>query len=458
MPSNRFLILALSLLLAANSGALAANTPAASSNPKETAQAQTVAPIYEEMAKLVKDYYPRAKVAIDKNSIHFEFKAHMRMTPAQRLELSPDADGIVGDVKLASGNYRGNEPVPRESDQRFHIILTMAPFNPQADAHIFTKLYYPPGTVPEFLVQFKQLANSFATQPVAQASSAPAAAAATQTPSASPPPAAASTVSTDTKPATVTAVPPPTTPPPSTSAISTISRTVPSTTSVVAVAPRSSPAAASPPAASAAASILHSPQFAKGKLRKRVLPDDGVTLMLPADATRKKYSSKSLTASCYQCADFPHGEFRMICLKLPENSTLSSKALDVLCSEIGRVFVPNSSVRDKRTITINEMSGLSIDLVHESQSKASSQLHTIANPAAGDLLPAVQTLGSDMSEWLKNYSKDLPLTSAKTSTPYARMQAVISGPKVFVLFAAGRPIWLNSNIVNEAFDSLEIKR
>ncbi|MBA3856147.1 MAG: hypothetical protein C0507_04485 [Cyanobacteria bacterium PR.3.49] len=193
-PIGRFLrrrrqIIALITSVLLSSIALAAMAEEGGvSNPSETKSADrsidASSAVFKDIEALVKQYYPKAKIARTDKSIHFEYKAR-GLTGVQSglKEFSPDSGGIAGDIVVHAGRYSGKERQPSETNHILHMVLFMAPYSEPQDQHFNTRLSYPPDASVEFLNQFKAIISdqqkgcqSVAKQPVAAPNATPQAA------------------------------------------------------------------------------------------------------------------------------------------------------------------------------------------------------------------------------------------------------------------------------------------
>lgn len=127
------------------------------------------------IADLVKDFFPKAKIVTTENSLHFEYKVHERMHPYnRRIVLSPDLDGILGDVELKSGGPSDRIIGVIERPEAVHSVLTMAPYSASDKTWLSTRMLFQPVTPLEFMESFKKLVGSYDhPDNVAQTSSLP---------------------------------------------------------------------------------------------------------------------------------------------------------------------------------------------------------------------------------------------------------------------------------------------
>lgn len=117
--------------------------------------------VYIELTGLLKEFYPRAMVTKTDSKIHFEYKVHKYATISGREEMAPTLDGILGDLEVTSGKYKGKKILPLTTNETLFVILDMAPYLEESDCHLLCKLLYP-HTVPNtFLIKFKELVKDF---------------------------------------------------------------------------------------------------------------------------------------------------------------------------------------------------------------------------------------------------------------------------------------------------------
>lgn len=132
-----------------------------------------------EVARLVKKYYPDAKVSVARNektgaeTIHFEFSAYPILMRYRNKDGSwqkpvevrgPYVGGIWCDMTLAKGRYEGDvadaEKGVTEMGPDFYSRL-VAPYSKQRDKSMTVKLRFPGGTPREFLKAFDELVQGF---------------------------------------------------------------------------------------------------------------------------------------------------------------------------------------------------------------------------------------------------------------------------------------------------------
>ncbi len=158
----RGVLLALFLVLAQFS----AVDPAQAAPPAITkTEAEPAKTLYASISELVKGFFPRAKVTINGNTMHFEYKVQSQMNVQSHLmEMAPGIGGVLGDLEIKSGQYTGRESLPKRVNLITYESIVMAPYSPRYDSHYMAKLSFDPGTAPEFLEQFREILDQSASQ------------------------------------------------------------------------------------------------------------------------------------------------------------------------------------------------------------------------------------------------------------------------------------------------------
>jgi len=127
-------------------------------------------PLLEEVRKLVEKHYPKAKVTLKDQTIHFEFNTRKYMIHEPLLSgewqdarevPGPQKSGIYGDIELCAGEYRGMAVVPQSFDKRYFTLWLMAPYSKKLDHHLYVHLKYPRDVPKEFLTEFERLVDGF---------------------------------------------------------------------------------------------------------------------------------------------------------------------------------------------------------------------------------------------------------------------------------------------------------
>lgn len=155
-------IVSLSLCSASGAEKAGASEPARSAkNVKQEANPQ-FAGLTRQIDELVKEFYPRAKIEIKGNTMHFEQKIRpFPVAGTRRHEPGPDLGGVLGDLELKTGRYQGVDKVPSQVNSNFHTTLKMAPYLKDIDSHLFVRFIYPPDAAPEFVDRLNKLLSAF---------------------------------------------------------------------------------------------------------------------------------------------------------------------------------------------------------------------------------------------------------------------------------------------------------
>ena len=124
-----------------------------------------------EVRKLVEMHYPKAKVTLKDQTIHFEFNTRKYMIHAlNRIgdawqdaheEQGPQPGGIYCDIELRQGKYGGAAVVPQDFNERYFTLYLSAPYSKKLDRHLYIHLKYPSNVPEEFLKDFKRLTDEF---------------------------------------------------------------------------------------------------------------------------------------------------------------------------------------------------------------------------------------------------------------------------------------------------------
>jgi len=127
---------------------------------------RSVGSLNEEIEKIVKEYYPKAKISANEKGMHFEYKVKTQISDhSGRPMLVPTEGGILGDITLKSGAYQGADKgrLPSEEPDGFHTILTMAPYSKDQNSHLLVQLNFPPDMAVDFKNRFKDAINAHYT-------------------------------------------------------------------------------------------------------------------------------------------------------------------------------------------------------------------------------------------------------------------------------------------------------
>jgi hypothetical protein len=156
-----------------------ADIPVASATT-QTDPALQLNTLFKHVETVVKKFYPRATIAISDSKIHIEYKCKSEESfYTQRTVLAPQAGGILCDITLKPGQYKGEDKdrLPSEVQDGFHTNLTMAPYSKQQDKHLLMILSFPADIDVQFKEHFKKLINSFDAKELAAEAAATKAAA-----------------------------------------------------------------------------------------------------------------------------------------------------------------------------------------------------------------------------------------------------------------------------------------
>ncbi len=120
-------------------------------------------PIFKETNALLAEYFPKIKLSISKDKMHFEYKAHTLVNNyTNREELAPDVGGVIGDIAIEQGPYAGSQSVPKQENEYYYWTVTLAPYSQQSNRHLKAVLKYASDTPADFVQRFKDRINAFA--------------------------------------------------------------------------------------------------------------------------------------------------------------------------------------------------------------------------------------------------------------------------------------------------------
>lgn len=113
--------------------------------------------------KLIREYYPKAKIKLSKEKLYVEYKAKPYILPStNKQEQGPDWGGIVIDMELQKGSYAGVHQVPKKfNEYSFYSVELYAPYSQKYDCHLLTRICYPFDVPQEFLKRFKKVVEEF---------------------------------------------------------------------------------------------------------------------------------------------------------------------------------------------------------------------------------------------------------------------------------------------------------
>lgn len=136
-------------------------------------------PVFDELSKLIKTFFPNAKVTQNGAKLHFEYKAAPQISNSTHLPvIGPKEGGILGDVQILPGK---STAAAKLQNEYYYQTVLMVPYSANHDCHLNAKLSYPPETSSDFVDKFKDLVSSFDSllpappEGIAKASTAPAA-------------------------------------------------------------------------------------------------------------------------------------------------------------------------------------------------------------------------------------------------------------------------------------------
>lgn len=131
---------------------------------------QQVSTIYNDVEKLILEYYPEAKIQRKDNvfTASFDtrtFMIHHALKTGEwqeaRPQMGPNRKGIICGISFSPHRWQGAAVVPQSFNNRYFQSLLMAPYNKKLDMHLVVHLDYPDGTSPEFQSKFNKVINSF---------------------------------------------------------------------------------------------------------------------------------------------------------------------------------------------------------------------------------------------------------------------------------------------------------
>ncbi|MBX3152547.1 hypothetical protein KF728_20485 [Candidatus Obscuribacterales bacterium] len=96
------------------------------------------------MAPLLKQYFPRAVVKKTSDSYNVEFKAAKFATIDGGMLLTPKTDGIVFDVAVKPGKYKGKQMLPLTTNETLYYSILWVVSSPAENNHVVVRLFCPP--------------------------------------------------------------------------------------------------------------------------------------------------------------------------------------------------------------------------------------------------------------------------------------------------------------------------
>lgn len=132
-------------------------------NANSSDQAANWSVLSSTVEKLVKEYYPKAKIESKNQLLHVSFKGRPYILPStNKEEIGPDWGGLVFDMELKDGPYAGVHQVPKKfNEYSFYNVELFAPYSKKYNRHLLTRICYPFDTAPEFLKRFKKVVEDF---------------------------------------------------------------------------------------------------------------------------------------------------------------------------------------------------------------------------------------------------------------------------------------------------------
>ncbi len=356
---------------------------------------------FNEISDLVKQFFPKSKIIKSEKSLHFEFKAHERLNSySNKLEMSPDLGGIIGDVEIKPGASKDNDKLPTERHETIHSLLLMAPYSAPDNSHLATRLVFQPDTPNDFMLRFREIVNSYKKGDVATAAPSQSAESKSNnekrmdTSSANPSPSAAKDASASTDSKSQTTV--------SSETTSALPATVSSLETQSA-----SPQSASPQ--SAANGSGSGTTFGAAKMSKYSYPEGRFRVYLPGSPQMKYTTQAGLRMVDYAYPE-AHGTFNISYVILPQQ--LDPAKVNLLTEKISQSV-------------ITSVKGANVK-------------------QSGDSLQSFPGRQLDIGEL-----KDKPGQSA-------RFRLFVVRRYVYVIGVAGKKSWINSPIANEFLSSFNI--
>jgi hypothetical protein len=117
--------------------------------------------IEAQMEPVMKQHFPRAVVKKTANSFHVEFKAQKFATIDGGALLSPKTDGIVFDVDIKPGKYKGKHMMPLTTNETLYYSVTWALYSPSENNHVVVKVLFPHDISVSVSDELKESVQSF---------------------------------------------------------------------------------------------------------------------------------------------------------------------------------------------------------------------------------------------------------------------------------------------------------
>lgn len=116
------------------------------------------------MAPLLKQYFPRAVVKKTSDSYNVEFKAAKFATIDGGMLLTPKTDGIVFDVAVKPGKYKGKQMLPLTTNETLYYSILWAVSSPAENNHVVVRLFCPPDINISISDDLRDAVQSFISQ------------------------------------------------------------------------------------------------------------------------------------------------------------------------------------------------------------------------------------------------------------------------------------------------------
>ncbi len=133
--------------------------PAAKDVSSAPVHAAVTKPVYDEISKLVRIYFPNAKVTENGGKLHFEYKAAPHISTSTNLPVvGPKEGGVLGEIEVKHGN---SQRAAKNINEYYYQTLLMAPYSANHNCYLNVRLSYPPETTSDFVDKFKALVVDF---------------------------------------------------------------------------------------------------------------------------------------------------------------------------------------------------------------------------------------------------------------------------------------------------------
>lgn len=116
-------------------------------------------PVFDEVAKLVKAFFPNAKIVQNASKLRFEYKVAPQISTSTHLAvIGPKEGGILGEIEAESGVPTTQ---PKTQNEYYYLTVCMVPYSASHNCHLKAKLSYPSETSPDFVDKFKDILKDF---------------------------------------------------------------------------------------------------------------------------------------------------------------------------------------------------------------------------------------------------------------------------------------------------------